>query len=248
MSYEFTSRVRYSEIGPDGRLTLSGLVNYLQDCAVFHSESIGYGPEVWARRQASWIITSWQIVINEFPKLAEEVTTKTWSYFLAGMEGRRNFTIRGSDGRLIAYVDSKWFFFDMQKQRPVHIPQAEIDGYGIEEKLEMESAPRRILLPEDCAVRRTFKVRPTHLDTNRHVNNEQYISMAAGYLPLGFVTHELRVIYHRQAKLGDIICPKVGRTGKGYVVSLDNEEGIPYAIAEFIQKTQEEEADAAASV
>ena len=85
MSYEFTSRVRYSEIGPDGRLTLSGLVNYLQDCAVFHSESIGYGPEVWARRQASWIITSWQIVINEFPKLAEEVTTKTWSYFLAGM-------------------------------------------------------------------------------------------------------------------------------------------------------------------
>ena len=39
--FEFTSRVRYSECAPDYRLSLAGLVNYLQDCAVFHAEDVG---------------------------------------------------------------------------------------------------------------------------------------------------------------------------------------------------------------
>ncbi len=32
MKYSFTSRIRYSEIGEDGNLTLPGLINYFQDC------------------------------------------------------------------------------------------------------------------------------------------------------------------------------------------------------------------------
>ena len=31
MKYSFTSRIRYSEIGEDGNLTLPGLINYFQD-------------------------------------------------------------------------------------------------------------------------------------------------------------------------------------------------------------------------
>ena len=34
MKYSFTSRIRYSEIGEDGNLTLPGLINYFQD---FHT-------------------------------------------------------------------------------------------------------------------------------------------------------------------------------------------------------------------
>lgn len=236
MSYEFTSRIRYSEIGPDARLTLTGLVNYLQDCAVFHSEAIGFGPEVWAKRQAAWVIASWRICIMRFPRLSEEVTTKTWSYFLHGMEGRRNLTMKDKDGEMLACVDSRWVFFDMARQRPAHIPQEEIDGYGTEEMLDMGTAPRRIVMPSEFTSKRPVKVRPTNLDTNRHVNNEQYIRMAVGYLPVDFVTGELRVEYHRQARLGDLIYPKLAAEEDGIVVSLDNEEGNPYSILKFIRK------------
>ena len=30
--YQFESRIRYSETGEDGCLTLTGMINYLQDC------------------------------------------------------------------------------------------------------------------------------------------------------------------------------------------------------------------------
>lgn len=43
MRYSFDSRIRYSEIGEDGRLTLHGILNYFQDCSIFHSELVGRG-------------------------------------------------------------------------------------------------------------------------------------------------------------------------------------------------------------
>ena len=43
--YEFESRVRYSEIGHRGTMTLPALINYFQDCSTFHSEEVGLGME-----------------------------------------------------------------------------------------------------------------------------------------------------------------------------------------------------------
>ena len=44
-SYEFEARVRYSEIGHRGTMTIPALINYFQDCSTFHSETVGLGME-----------------------------------------------------------------------------------------------------------------------------------------------------------------------------------------------------------
>ena len=44
--YSFESKVRYSEVGEDTRMTLYSVLNYFQDCSVFHSESVGRGTAV----------------------------------------------------------------------------------------------------------------------------------------------------------------------------------------------------------
>ena len=46
MAYSFSGRVRYSEIGENGLLTLPGVLNYFQDCSTFQSEEVGLGMEV----------------------------------------------------------------------------------------------------------------------------------------------------------------------------------------------------------
>ncbi len=46
MSYSFESRVRFSEIGEDGCLTLPGVLDYFQDCCTFESEQTGVGMQV----------------------------------------------------------------------------------------------------------------------------------------------------------------------------------------------------------
>ena len=48
--YTFTSRVRFSETDENGKLSLAGIMNYLQDCRVFHSEDVGNRTDVLNKR------------------------------------------------------------------------------------------------------------------------------------------------------------------------------------------------------
>ena len=74
-----------------------------------------------------------------------------------------------------------------------------------------------------------------HIDTNHHVNNEQYIAMAKNYLPENFNIHKMRAEYRKAAVLGDKVFPFVYADDKMYLVSLADEEQKPYAIVEFEQ-------------
>ena len=61
------------------------------------------------------------------------------------------------------------------------------EGYGLEEKLDMEYASRKNNPAGDfLRERKLFPVQKHHLDTNHHVNNCQYIQMAMDYLPVDF--------------------------------------------------------------
>ena len=84
-------------------------------------------------------------------------------------------------------------------------------------------------------------VNPHHLDTNHHVNNAQYVRMAADYLPESFEIGQMRVEYRKQALLHDVLLPYVvKRTAESgeelYTVSLQDEEGKAYANVEFKEK------------
>ena len=41
--YSFDSRVRYSEVDDQGKLTFTSMIDYFQDCSSFHSEDVGVG-------------------------------------------------------------------------------------------------------------------------------------------------------------------------------------------------------------
>lgn len=110
-------------------------------------------------------------------------------------------------------------------------------GYDLDPKLDMEYASRKIPMPEDSVPMEHFRVQPHHLDTNHHVNNSQYITMAMEYLPGRPEIREIRVYYRKQAFLGDEICPRVSMEKDKIFVLLANTEDEPYAIVELFPCT-----------
>ena len=239
MGYSFESRVRYSEIAEDKRLTMTGLLNYFQDCTTFHSEAVGRGMEVLESIRHVWVLSSWQICVNRYPKLGEHIVVSTWPYDFKGFYGSRNFELKTADGVQLAYANSLWSFLNLETGMPARILPEELAAYRLEEKLDMDYAPRKIRVPEHTVQRETFTVKPHHLDTNHHVNNCEYISMAQEYLPEAFQTSRLRVEYRKQARLHDRIFPVVYQEGGKVTVSLGDGEGQAYAVVEFIQKGEE---------
>ena len=78
-SYEFEARVRYSEIGHRGTMTIPALINYFQDCSTFHSETVGLGMEHLRQEKKAWVLSYWQIVVGRCPKLCEKITVGTFA-------------------------------------------------------------------------------------------------------------------------------------------------------------------------
>ena len=71
--YSFNSRIRYSECGADGYLTIVALLNYFQDCSTFQSEDLGVGVAALHERGTLWVVNSWQIDIMRLPRLCDRV-------------------------------------------------------------------------------------------------------------------------------------------------------------------------------
>ena len=128
--YTFDSKVRFSEVDHTGRITLPGIINYFQDCSTFQSESIGLGVDYFAEHNRAWILTYWQVVIEEYPRLAQEINIATWATEFKSMLGKRNFCMTDTEGKKLAYANSVWAYMDMKKGRPVRPSAEEVDPYG----------------------------------------------------------------------------------------------------------------------
>lgn len=234
--YTFKSQIRYSECDSQARLTLAALLNYFQDSSTFQSEVLGVGGRYLKENNLVWVLSSWQIVVNRYPELCEEVETGTFPYGFKGCFGYRNFFMRTSSGEMLACANSLWTLLNLEQQTMAHPTERMKEVYEIEEKLPMDYAPRKIAVPEEGVYEESIVVKKHHLDTNHHVNNGQFVDMAMSSLPEDFAIRQMRAEYKMQAHLGDELIPYVVRNDETCIVSLRNSEGKPYAVVEFSAK------------
>ena len=231
--YSMDGRVRFSEVDQNGHLTLKHLVDYFQDCCIFHSEDVGLGRKDTKETKKAWMLIGWQIEIGRLPVYAEKICTKTWPYSFVRFKGGRNFMMTDESGEIIARADSQWVYMNLETGFPERVQDNITEIYEMGEPMDLGIDKKKIRIPEDCQEMEPIVVHKEHLDTNHHVNNGQYIMMAANLLPDGKKIHQMRVEYKSQAKLGDVILPKVKAEAGTFLVVLCSEEGSPYAIVEF---------------
>lgn len=81
-----------------------------------------------------------------------------------------------------------------------------------------------------------IQVSEQHLDTNRHVNNAQYVMFALDALAeLGHAldVHRIAVQYRTMAWLGDKVHPSVHPCEGGFAVELTNGADVTYAVVKL---------------
>ena len=236
MKYSFESRVRFSEVDENACLSLTAMINYLQDCATFHGEKGKVGVYWLAEHDEMWVLASLRLRILAYPKFAETIITSTWAPGFRNFIGYRDFTIDRPDGTRLVEGKSEWVFMNRTTGKPCDVTQDQIDGYGIEPGLALPDryGKRKIRVPKEYREGEPFTILESHLDTNHHVNNGQYMMMSQNYLPAGFTVRRLRAEYVKQAFLGDEILPCITGKDDMYTVVLKNRNsGDIYFIGEF---------------
>lgn len=238
--YSFTSHVRYSEINESGTLSIPALIDYLQDCSTFQSESLGLGLAHTASTGLAWLLSAWKIEVRELPRFNDEIVVSTWATGFKGLRASRNFTVRRAgdtmDAEPIVRADSSWFMFDSNKGRPVRTPDEESAPYLTDAEndapLDMPAIARTVRVEGEGEPLVPVQVTGAHLDTNHHVNNAQYVAIALGALgeQAPHAPFALDVHYSQAAKLGDVIHPHLHREDGALIVTLDDAEGKHFAI------------------
>ena len=261
--YVLTSRVRYSEIDESGALSPLSLINYLQDCSTFHAEDVGAGIAASVERRTAWMIAAWKIRIHRLPSMGESIRIRTWPTGFKGLMSNRNFVMESADApegaAPLVEADSAWFLFDVDAGRPRRLVREDLSCYlendAFEPALDMPAVQRRLRVPRDAepVVADVVTVTGSHIDTNHHVNNAQYVGMALDALralapvPEGSVwelppqpePRGIDVQYVAAAKLGDTVVPHVYplEAAEGgaqeVLVALDAPDGGHYALVKL---------------
>ena len=236
--YELKSKVRYSEANSKSELTYHALLNYLQDSSTLHSEELGESGAQLLEKNMAWVLSFWQICIEDMPKISEDISVKTWPYSTKGLFGLRNFCMENAKGEKIVKANSIWVLIDPRTGRPIRITDEVSSHYPDEPMLEMDYCDRKITVPEEYEEKDGIVVPKYFIDTNNHVNNAKYVMLAEQYLPEEFKVKEIRVEYKIAAVLGDMMIPRVSVEEDTVTVSFVTSAGQLYATIQFLGGNQ----------
>lgn len=162
------------DIAPNGQLSLTSLMKYLQQAAHKHSTDLKVGFYQLKERNIFWVLSGITVQVNQLPSFDEPFTIETWP-----RENMKLFSIRDflvfKDNNIVAKVTSSWLMVDLNSKRPVRPEQllAGIDFLPAKHAFDVEELyPDKI---EHTNLIEARMVRFSDLDINRHVNNTRYL-------------------------------------------------------------------------
>ena len=121
--YRWETRILYSQLAADGRLSLSGLLNLFQDIATLHAEEEGDGLDALYAKNRAWLLSRWRVRLGDLPRSAQKVAVLTRAYETRLALNRRAFTLVDDQGRELAAADSLWTLVDTATGAPANAAQ-----------------------------------------------------------------------------------------------------------------------------
>jgi len=189
LHFEKKYRIHIYETGPDGKLNLYSLFNYMQDIASEHAVRLGFGRDDLMRDNCFWVLSRIFTIIAEWPKWEDSIIVKTWPNGTDKLFALRNFGVSYPDGRHIASATSSWLILDRSSkkvQRPdsilaQYIPNLHPTGTPIRYASKLEPAA------EEGRISPGYRIKVSDLDVNLHTNNVKYLTWVADCYNLDFM-------------------------------------------------------------
>lgn len=117
-------RVRQYEVDSFGHVNNAVYLNYVEQIAVEHSESLGVG-RVWCEKTGggTWIVRRHEIVYRLPAMAGDEIEVKTEVLGFKAATGSRHTTItRLKDSAVLVECTTEWVWLKMPEGRPSRVP------------------------------------------------------------------------------------------------------------------------------
>jgi len=208
--FQSTFEVGYAIVEPDLHARIPGIMGYVQEASIKHTESTAHKMQWYADNMRGWLLTGWHIEIHKRPRWNDTIAVRTWPSKFRGILADRSFEVADADGERLISAMSAWVYTDIERRRPMKPPQEVIDGYGEVLPPVMEA---NFKIPDwsgfEKAGGREMAITRRDTDTNYHVNNIRYIEWAFDEIPSDIYDQYdpsvIKVAYRKECKAGEAV-------------------------------------------
>jgi medium-chain acyl-[acyl-carrier-protein] hydrolase len=188
------------------KLSVPRLLNFFEDSALWQSEHLGIGIDYLKSNKLTWVLHQVNLHISRYPIYGDRVIVRTVPFTFMKFYAYRSYELFLTSGESMAISNSVWFLLDIERRKPIKVPEPIYKLYGVE-----SMAATSIKLPKPSALSRDdyqmeFSVRQSEIDTNLHVNNARYIEWAIESVDLDIINccsmKNLLILFQKEARYG----------------------------------------------
>jgi acyl-CoA thioester hydrolase len=122
-AYTTRWQVRSYELDRNGHVNNAVYLNWAEQIAYEHVETIGFGLAWMQACQGAWVVRRHEITYRSPARYGDELDLTTRAASLKGARAFRETTItRASDGAVIAEALTEWVWVSLPEGRPTRVP------------------------------------------------------------------------------------------------------------------------------
>ena len=115
MIYKENFKVGLKDVWKGNEVSNSAILEYLEDIAAYHSDTVGYGINTTKDTNLNWLLLDWKVEVLKRPTYGENLEVHTWSREIEKFWAFRDFEIYDQNHELCVIATSKWLLVNGRK-------------------------------------------------------------------------------------------------------------------------------------
>lgn len=240
MIYKENFKVGLKDVWKGNEVSNSAILEYLEDIAAYHSDTVGYGINTTKDTNLNWLLLDWKVEVIKRPTYGENLEVHTWSRGIEKFWAFRDFEIYNEKHELCVIATSKWLLVNSKTAKIERVDPKMAEKYNSEpqKKVFPEENLDKIKEPDSFESKFEYKVRRKDIDVIGHMHNIYYLDLAYEALPEEEYQkrpfNTIRIMYKKEIKLGETVhCLYTKQDKKNIITIKDESEKLLHAIVEI---------------
>lgn len=240
MIYKEKFKIGLKDVWKGQEISNRAILEYLENIAAYHSDSIGYGVNTTNETHLTWLLLDWKVKIIKRPRYGQLLDIHTWSRHFVKCYAYRDFEIYDDENNLCVMASSKWLLINNLNGKICKIEKEMGDKYNSEPDKSVfdEKDIEKLKAPNSYEKCIRYEIKRKDIDVIGHMHNLYYLDLAYETLPEAVYEKRpfdnVRIMYKREIKYGEtVICKYSKVENKNVVVINSEDEKILHAIIEL---------------
>ena len=240
MIYKEKFKVGLKDVWKGNEVSNIAILEYLEDIAAYHSDSVGYGVNTTHITNLNWVLLDWKVKVLKRPTYGQELDIHTWSRSVEKFYAYRDFEVYDKNNELCVIATSKWLLINSKTEKIARVDPEMAAKYQSETEKSVfpEKDIKKLVEPDHLDREIEYTVQRKDIDVIGHMHNLYYLNLAYEALPEQIYNQRpfdyIRIMYKKEMKLGEkVVCKYVKQGDKNIIVIKSKDEKVLHSIIEL---------------